>query len=107
MRDKSFLKEWNERAGFILGIALINPLIVTAYVMFWHSGAGAFEFWLVGLGLTIVVCLISGSFMLLVILTDRRKRAQAVRRQQMWQDALPYDAAKARAERAAKAAEAG
>jgi hypothetical protein len=107
MQEKSFRKEWGERAGFIAGIALINPLVVTAYVMFWHRGTGGLEFWLVGLGLTLIVCLTAGSFMLMVILTDRRKRARVQRKEQMWKDALPYDAAKARAEKAARAAEAG
>jgi hypothetical protein len=107
MSDKSFLKEWNERAGFVAAIAIINPIVLTIYVMFWHRGAGALEFWLVGLGLTFIVCLISGSFMLLVILSDRRKRAKALRKQQMWEDVLPYDAARAKARKEQSAAEAG
>jgi hypothetical protein len=107
MQEKSFLKEWNERAGFVAVIAILNPLILTAYVMFQHRGSGALEFWLVGLGLTFIVCLAAGAFMLFVILTDRRKRGHAARKQQMWEDVLPYDAGRARAEKAAKAAEAG
>jgi hypothetical protein len=107
MQGKSFLREWNERAGFITGIAVINPIVLTAYVMFWHRGSGALEFWLVGMGLTLFVCCGAGAFMLMVILTDRRKRARDARKQQMWEDVLPYDPAKARAARAAKAAEAG
>jgi L-asparagine transporter-like permease len=94
--DKPFIAEWNERAGFVAGIAIINPIIVTAYVLIWHRGAGGLEFWLIGLGLTFIVCMIAGSFMLLVILADRRKRHAAIRRQRMWEGALPYDPAKAR-----------
>ncbi len=107
MQDKRFLREWNERAGFVAAIAIINPLILTAYVMFWHRGGGAFEFWLVGMGLTLMVCIIAGAFMLAVILADRRRRARDFRRQQMWADAMPYDQARARAAKAAKAAEHG
>jgi L-asparagine transporter-like permease len=107
MSDKPFLKEWNERAGFVAIIAILNPLILTAYVMLQHRGPGALEFWLVGMGLTFIVCLIAGSFMLMVILTDRRKRGRALRKQQMWEDVLPYDAARARADKAKAAAEAG
>jgi hypothetical protein len=107
MQEKSFLKEWNERAGFVAVIAVLNPIILTAYVMFQHRGAGALEFWLVGMGLTLMLCLIAGSFMLMVILTDRRKRGRAARKQQMWEDVLPYNVVKERAEKAAKAAEAG
>jgi hypothetical protein len=107
MQDKSFLKEWNERAGFVAGIAALNPIILTIYVMFQHRGPGALEFWLVGMGLTVFVCLIAGAFMLLVILNDRRRRQSAARREKMWADAMPYDAAKARAERRAKTAEGG
>jgi hypothetical protein len=106
MQDKSFIKEWNERAGFVAVIAILNPIILTAYVMFWHRGSGSLDFWLVGMGLTFIVCLCAGAFMLMVILTDRRKRGKAMRKQQMWEDVLPYDAAKARAEKA-RAAEAG
>jgi Na+/H+ antiporter NhaC len=104
MQDLSFGREWNERAGFVAAIAVINPIILTAYVLFWHRGVGAFEFWLVGLGLTFIVCLIAGSFMLLVILTDRRKRARVMRKQAMWEDVLPYDPRKSKA---AKSSEAG
>jgi L-asparagine transporter-like permease len=107
MPEKSFIKEWNERAGFVAVVAVLNPIILTLYVMFQHRGAGALEFWLVGMGLTFVVCLVAGGFMLLVILTDRRKRARTMRKQQMWDEVLPYDAAKARAEKAQRAAEAG
>jgi hypothetical protein len=97
MQDKSFIAEWNERAGFVAGIAIINPLIVTVYVLMFHRGGGALEFWLIGLGLTFIVCMIAGSFMLLVILADRRRRDAALRKQRMWEDALPYDPAKAKA----------
>jgi hypothetical protein len=102
----SFIKEWNERAGFVAAIAVINPLILTAYVMFWHRGSGALEFWLVGLGLTFIVCLVAGSFMLMVILTDRRKREKRMRKDRMWEDVLPYDAARERAKKEQAAAEA-
>jgi hypothetical protein len=91
MSELSFGKEWNKRAGFVAAIAVINPLIISIYVMFVHRGGGALEFWLVGLGLTFIVCLTAGSFMLMVILTDRRKRARALRKQAMWEDVLPYD----------------
>ncbi len=105
--EKSFLQEWNERAGFVAAIAVINPVLLTAYVMFWHRGGGAFEFWLVGLGLTFLVCLAAGSFMLLVITADRRRRGREQRKQQMWADVMPYDATKARAEKASKPGKAG
>lgn len=107
MDDKSFIKEWNERAGFVAAIALINPIILTIYVMFWHRGGGAFEFWLVGLGLTFMVCVIAGSFMLMVILSDRRKRAKLFRKNQMWEGVLPYDARREKAKRDQAASEAG
>jgi L-asparagine transporter-like permease len=107
MQPKSFLKEWNERAGFVAAIAVINPIILTSYVMIWHRGGGALEFWLVGIGLTSIVCFIAASFMLMVILSDRRKRERDQRRQVMWKDAMPYDAAKARAARSEGSAEPG
>jgi hypothetical protein len=103
MPETSFLKEWNERAGFVGAIAVINPIIVTAYVMFWHRGTGGLEFWLIGLGLTFIVCVAAGSFMLLVILTDRRKRAHRQRKQEMWDGVMPYDAVRERAKREAAA----
>lgn len=96
MLEKSFIKEWNERAGFVAAIATINPVILTAYVMFYHKGAGALEFWLVGMGLTFIVCLLAGSFMLTVIVSDRRKRERAERKLRMWDEVMPYDASKAR-----------
>jgi uncharacterized membrane protein len=107
MAAKSFLKEWNERAGFVAAIAVINPVVLTTYVMVWHRGGGALEFWLVGMGLTFIVCFIAASFMLMVILSDRRKREHERRKQQMWKDAMPYDAAKARAAKAEGSVEAG
>jgi hypothetical protein len=103
MSDKSFLKEWNERAGFVGAIAVINPIILTIYIMFWHRGGGALEFWLVGMGLTFIVCFCAATFMLLVISADRRRRAKLKRRKDMWEDVLPYDAARAKAEKAAEA----
>jgi hypothetical protein len=87
----------------VAAIAVINPMILTAYVLFWHARGGGFEFWLIGMGLTFIVCLIAGSFMLLVILTDRRKRARDLRKKKMWEDVLPYNAARAKADKAAEA----
>lgn len=107
MLDKPFIKEWNERAGFVAAIAVINPIILTAYVLFWHRGSGSLEFWLVGLGLTFIVCLVAGSFMLLVIVSDRRKRAKLLRKQRMWEDVLPFNAAREKANKDKAAAEAG
>jgi hypothetical protein len=107
VQQKPFIKEWNERAGFVGVIAVINPIIVTAYVIFWHRGGGGFEFWLVGLGLTFLVCITAGSFMLMVILSDRRKRARKLRNMAMWADAMPYDPAKAKTDKAETVAKAG
>ncbi len=103
MQNPSFGSEWNDRAGFVAAIAVINPVILTAYVLFWHERGGGFEFWLIGMGLTFIVCLIAGSFMLLVIVTDRRKRARDIRKKMMWEGVLPYNAAKARAEKSVEA----
>ncbi len=103
MQNPSFVQEWNQRAGFVAAIAVINPLILTAYVLFWHPRGGGFEFWLIGMGLTFIVCLISGSFMLLVIIADRRKRARELRKKVMWEGVLPYDARRAKAEKASEA----
>jgi hypothetical protein len=89
MDEKSFLKEWNERAGFVAAIAVINPIILTLYILFWHRGSNGLEFWLVGMGLTFIVCFGAGAFMLLVILADRRKRAKKRRHAEMWADVLP------------------
>jgi Na+/H+ antiporter NhaC len=95
MTDMSFGKEWNDRAGFVAVIAVVNPIILTVYSLIWHRGA-AFEFWLIGMALTFAVCLIAGSFMLLVIITDRNKRFREAAKSQMWADALPYDPAKSK-----------
>jgi hypothetical protein len=103
MQELSFVREWNQRAGFVGAIAIINPVILTAYVFFYYRGASMLEFWLIGMGLTFLVCLVAGAFMLMVILADRRKRAKVWRKKQMWEDVLPYNAAKARAEKAAEA----
>ena len=102
MQELSFIREWNQRAGFVAAIAVINPLILTAYVLFYYKGNGPVEFWLVGLGLTLLVCLIAGSFMLMVILADRRRRAHERRKQLMWEGVLPYDAVKEKARKAAE-----
>jgi hypothetical protein len=103
MQQDSFLKEWNRRAGFVAAVAIINPIILTAYCLFWHRGLAPFEFWLIGMGVTFCICLTAGAFMLFVILTDRRKRFRALRKAQMWEGVMPYDAAKAKAEKAAEA----
>jgi hypothetical protein len=100
MQEISFGREWNQRAGFVAAIAVIYPVILTAYVMFYYKGNGLIEFWLVGMGLTLLVCLVVGSYMLIVILIDRRRRAEKRRRLRMWEKVLPYDAAKARARKA-------
>ena len=103
MNNPTFIQEWNQRAGFVAAIAVINPMILTGYVLFWHSGGPGFEFWLVGMGLTFMVCLIAGSFMLLVIVADRRTRARELRKKVMWEGVMPYNAAKAKADKAAEA----
>jgi hypothetical protein len=72
-------------------------------VMFWHVGRGGLEFWLVGMGLTFIVCLIAGSFMFLVVMAERRRRFKAMRKNQMWEDVLPYDPRKAKAGNPAEA----
>jgi hypothetical protein len=103
MKTQTFFQEFKERAGFVFAIAVINPLILTTYIMFWHKGSGALEFWLVGMGLTVLVCTAAGLFMTMVIATDRRRRFKALRRKDMWEGVMPYDAAKAKAEKAAEA----
>jgi hypothetical protein len=103
MQDLPFIREWNQRAGFVGAIAIINPVILTAYVLFYHAGKSGLEFWLIGMGLTFIVCLVAGAFMLMVILADRRRRAKERRKKQMWEDVLPYNPARAKAEKAAEA----
>jgi hypothetical protein len=103
VQNPSFFQEWNDRAGFVAAIAVINPMILTAYVLFWHSGGPGFEFWLVGMGLTFMVCVIAGCFMLMVIVTDRRTRARELRKKLMWEGVMPYNPAKAKAEKAVEA----
>jgi ABC-type Fe3+-siderophore transport system permease subunit len=103
MKHPSFFQEFRERAGFVFAIAAINPVILTVYIMFWHRGVGALEFWLVGMGLTFLVCLASGLFMILVISADRRRRFKELRRKDMWEGVMPYDARKAKVEKAAEA----
>jgi hypothetical protein len=102
VQNPTFFQEWNHRAGFVAAIAVINPIILTAYVMFWHTGGPGFEFWLVGMGLTFMVCVIAGSFMLMVIVSDRRARARELRKKVMWEGVMPYNAAKAKADKAAE-----
>jgi hypothetical protein len=92
----SFLAEFRERAGFVPAIAVINPIILTAYILFWHRGGGALEFWLVGMGLTFLVCAAAGLFMTLVITADRRRRFKAMRRQDMWEGVMPYKPARSK-----------
>jgi hypothetical protein len=103
MQNPTFIQEWNQRAGFVAAIGVINPVILTAYVLFWHSGGPGFEFWLIGMGLTFMVCLIAGAFMLMVIVADRRTRAHELRKKTMWEGVMPYNAAKAKADKAAEA----
>jgi hypothetical protein len=103
MDSPTFGQEWNHRAGFVAAIAVINPIILTGYVLFWHSGGPGFEFWLVGMGLTFMVCVIAGSFMLMVIVSDRRTRARELRKKAMWEGVMPYNPAKAKADKTAEA----
>ncbi len=99
----SFWRELRTRAGFVGVIAITNPLLLTAYVLYGRTGAGAFDFWLIGMGLTLLVCMISSLFMLMVVFAERRRRFAAERKEAMWADVMPYDAAKAKAQKAAKA----
>ncbi|MGL4635046.1 MAG: hypothetical protein ACRCWF_03615 [Beijerinckiaceae bacterium] len=100
----SFWKEFKTRAGFVGVIAITNPLLLTGFVFFGRSGSGAFDFWLVGMGLTLLVCAISAAFMLLVVTAERRRRFKSERKAAMWADVMPYDPNKAKE---AKQAEAG
>jgi hypothetical protein len=94
--DISFLAEFRARAGFVPAIAVINPVILTAYILFWHRGGGALEFWFVGMGLTFLVCTTAGLFMTLVITADRRRRSKAMRHKDMWEGVMPYKPARSK-----------
>jgi hypothetical protein len=99
----SFWREFRMRAGFVGVISITNPLLLTAYVLYGRAGAGAFDFWLIGMGLTLLVCVISSMFMLLVVFAERRRRFAAERKAAMWADVMPYDPAKAKAAKSSKA----
>jgi hypothetical protein len=108
MADKDFtgytlFREFRSRAGFVGVIAVTNPLLLTAYVLYGRPGVGALDFWLIGMALTVLVCAISSVFMLLVVIAERRRRFAAERKAAMWADVMPYDANKAKATKAAKA----
>lgn len=90
MQELSFIREWNERAGFVAAIAMINPILITAHVLFYYKGPVPFDFWLIGIGLTMLVCLIVGLTMFIVILLDRKRRAEKRRKQLMWENVMPY-----------------
>ena len=100
MREISFIREWNQRASFVAAIAIVNTLVITAHVLLYYQGLDPFRFWLIGIGLTGLLCVSTGLFMLTKILLDRRRRSQARERLRMWQGVLPYDPAKAAAEKA-------
>ena len=95
--------EFRERAGFVSAIGCINPIILTVYCLFWYSGNGAFDFWIVGLCMTLAVCVVAGSFMLMVVVAERRRRFKTARKDKMWSDVMPYDPVKAKAEQHAAA----
>jgi hypothetical protein len=99
MNKVSLWSEYRERAGFVIAIGAINPVILTAYCLFWHTGSGAFDFWLVGICMTLAVCVVAGSFMLMVVMAERRRRFKTERKDKMWSDVMPYDPVKAKAEK--------
>jgi hypothetical protein len=101
MQNVSFWNEYRERAGFVTAIGAINPVILTAYCLFWYTGSGAFDFWIVGIGMTVAVCTVAGLFMLMVVSAERRRRFKTARKDKMWSDVMPYDPVKARAEKEA------
>jgi hypothetical protein len=96
MKPMTFWQEFNGRAGFIWVIAVTNPVVVTLYVMFLHNAPEPMMFWLVGMLLTVIVCVISALFMGAVIFSERRRRMADFKRQVMWNDVMPYDPRKSR-----------
>jgi hypothetical protein len=101
VKSVSFWKEFNQRAGFVWVVGITNPIFITIYVMFFHPTAGGMQFFIVGLLLTAAVCLISGSFMSMVIMAERRRRATDARRKAQWHDLMPYNPQEAAKEREA------
>ena len=99
MGKVSLWSEYRERAGFVIAIAAINPVILTAYCLFWYTGRGALDFWMVGIGMTLAVCFVAGTFMLMVVMAERRRRFKIDRKNRMYSDVLPYDPVKAKAEK--------
>ncbi len=99
MKPKSFFRELRERSGFIGIIALTNPLFITAYVLYFHKAGSALYFWVMGMVLTGVICLISVLFMGPVVFVERRRRMHEEARAAMWHDVMPYDPVKAKASR--------
>jgi threonine/homoserine/homoserine lactone efflux protein len=91
----NFRVELREKAGFVGLIAVTNPVILTAYVMFLHPEGPSMQFWIIGMVLTAATCLIALAMMALIVRSDRRQRQRRVNRNDQWEDLLPYDPRKA------------
>jgi hypothetical protein len=92
MAKQSFKSEFASRAAFISGLAIVNPLLLTVYVMFYREGSGGAEFWAIGTGITLVLCAIGAIVVYFQVLADRKKRFKREAEAAKWRKIMPTEA---------------
>jgi hypothetical protein len=94
---QSFGSEFSARASFITGLAVVNPLLLTVYVMFYREGSGGAEFWAIGTGITFVLCAIAAIIVYFQVLSDRKDRFRREAEAAKWRKIMPTDSPTAEA----------
>jgi ABC-type nickel/cobalt efflux system permease component RcnA len=97
MAKQSFKSEFASRAAFITGLAIVNPLLLTVYVLFYREGSGGAEFWAIGTAITLALCAIAAIIVYFQVLSDRKQRFKREAEAAKWRKIMPADGSAAEA----------
>ncbi len=97
MARQSFRAEFAARTSFITGLAVVNPLLLTVYVLFYREAGGGAEFWAIGTGMTLVLCAGAALIVYFQVLSDRKQRFRREAEAAKWRKIMPVDGTSAEA----------
>ena len=88
MLDVAFWLEYRRRADPVIWLAFLNPPLLGLHVLTTQTARPALEVWLLGLGVTFLVCLFGAVAIYFATILAIRRGVQHVTREKMWLDII-------------------
>lgn len=88
MRDVAFWYEYRRRADTLVWLAMVNPPLIGLHAMTAELSRPALEFWLMGLGVTFLICFLGAAILYVATALTIRRGVETVTREKMWNDII-------------------